>query len=89
MEKIYTALGLMSGTSLDGVDVSIIESNGINEYCVILDDYFIVDYGLKYDLLNYGKIYMDINNVFKNNYEQAFMYSSMERNINIGIRMVY
>ena len=64
--------------------------NGNNSFAdVILDDYFIVDYGLKYDLLNYGKIYMDINNVFKNNYEQAFMYSSMERNINIGIRMVY
>ena len=29
------------------------------------------------------------NNLFKNNYEQAFMYSSMGRNINIGIRMVY
>ena len=26
MEKIYTALGLMSGTSMDGVDASIISS---------------------------------------------------------------
>ena len=29
---------------------------------------------------------MDINNLFNNNYEQAFMYSSMGRNINIGIK---
>ena len=64
--------------------------NGNNSFAdVILDDYFIVDYSLKYDLLNYGKIYMDINNVFKDNYEQAYMYSSMGRNINIGIRIVY
>ena len=64
--------------------------NGNNSFAdVILDDYFIVDYSLKYNLLNYGKIYVDINNLFKNNYEQAFMYSSMGRSINIGIRMVY
>ena len=64
--------------------------NGNNSFAdVILDDYFIVDYSLKYNLLNYGKIYVDINNLFKNNYEQAFMYSSMGRNINIGIKMVY
>ena len=64
--------------------------NGNNSFAdVILDDYFTLDYGLKYDLLNYGEIYMDINNVFKNNYEQAFMYSSMGRNINIGIRKFY
>ena len=28
MGKIYTALGLMSGTSLDGVDFSIIKTDG-------------------------------------------------------------
>ena len=32
MGKIYTALGLMSGTSGDGIDASIVKSNGQNEY---------------------------------------------------------
>ena len=40
MGKIYTALGLMSGTSLDGVDVSIIESDGNKEFTSIFDKYF-------------------------------------------------
>ena len=33
-------MGLMSGTSLDGVDVSIIESDGNQDYTVIFDRYF-------------------------------------------------
>ena len=37
MEKIYTALGLMSGTSGDGVDISIITSDGIDQYSEILN----------------------------------------------------
>ena len=35
MGKIYCALGLMSGTSMDGVDASIIQSDGETSYNVI------------------------------------------------------
>ena len=40
MGKIYTALGLMSGTSMDGVDASIIQTDGKSNYKPILDKYF-------------------------------------------------
>ena len=43
MGKLYTALGLMSGTSLDGVDASIIISDGEKEYSSVLDRYFEYD----------------------------------------------
>ena len=53
MGKIYTALGLMSGTSGDGVDASIISSDGIDQYSEILNKYF------KYD----QKIYENLHNL--------------------------
>jgi anhydro-N-acetylmuramic acid kinase len=40
MGKIYSALGLMSGTSMDGVDASIIQSDGNTTYKVIFNKYF-------------------------------------------------
>ena len=40
MTKEYTSLGLMSGTSGDGVDTSIIQSDGNTKYQVIKDKYF-------------------------------------------------
>jgi len=53
MSKFYCSLGLMSGTSADGVDASIIQSDGDIKYKVILDKYF------KYD----QNIYKNIHNL--------------------------
>ena len=53
MGKIYTALGLMSGTSGDGVDASLISSDGTNQYSEIINRYF------KYD----QKIYENLHNL--------------------------
>ena len=43
MQKNWISLGLMSGTSGDGVDASIIETNGIDQYHVIKDKYYEYD----------------------------------------------
>ena len=40
MSKSYYSLGLMSGTSMDGVDASIIQSDGESKYKLIIDKYF-------------------------------------------------
>ncbi len=59
MGKIYTALGLMSGTSMDGVDASIINSDGNRDYSIKLNKYF--EYGdeLRQKLINIrSKIFM-------------------------------
>ena len=53
MQKNWTCLGMMSGTSGDGVDASIIKTNGINQYEIIEDKYF------EYD----SAIYKDIHNL--------------------------
>ena len=37
-KKLYTAIGLMSGTSMDGIDLSIISSDGYDEISNVLDD---------------------------------------------------
>ena len=52
MEKIYTALGLMSGTSMDGVDASMIQSDGNSKYSIKLDKYFEYGDDLRKKLVN-------------------------------------
>tara|TARA_Y100001958_G_C21156167_1_gene491140 strand:- start:29 stop:1177 length:1149 start_codon:yes stop_codon:yes gene_type:complete len=39
-KKVYTAIGLMTGTSMDGVDLSLIKSDGNKEFESILDNYY-------------------------------------------------
>ena len=53
MQKNWISLGLMSGTSGDGVDTSLITTNGTNKYEIIKDKYF------EYD----SEIYKDIHNL--------------------------
>ena len=52
MKKIYTSLGLMSGTSMDGVDASIIKSNGEDKYEVVFNQYFKYDEKIYEELVN-------------------------------------
>ncbi len=59
MHHQYTSLGLMSGTSGDGVDASVIKSNGIDHFEKIIDKYFEYDsyifrgiHSLKENILN-------------------------------------
>ena len=56
MQKKLISLGLMSGTSGDGVDASIIRTDGVNEYELINDKYF------EYD----SEIYRDIHSLKEN-----------------------
>ena len=53
MQKNWISMGLMSGTSGDGVDASVIQTNGIDQYQLIKDKYF------EYD----SKIYKDIHSL--------------------------
>ena len=47
MSKIYTALGTMSGTSLDGIDFSIIQTDGEDHLSLLDNNYLEFSNNLK------------------------------------------
>ena len=79
MEKFYTSLGLMSGTSMDGVDASVIRSDGENNYEPIFDKYFEYDEVIYSDLLNLR----DKINSTKDLSTNSYQISELERKITL------
>jgi len=79
MIKSYRSLGLMSGTSGDGVDASVIQSDGDSKYKVILNKYF------KYSQSTYEKIHSlkDKINTSKDLIKLAKPIKSLEKEITL------
>ena len=64
--------------------------NGNNSFKdVILDEFMVVDYTGVYNLYDKTNLFFNVNNIFNNNYEKAFMYSSMDRTVNVGFKSIF
>ena len=79
MGKIYTALGLMSGTSMDGVDASIISSDGNRQYSIKMDKYFEYSDELRQKLINIRNKVLLIDDL-KTHYNEI---KSLEREVTL------
>ncbi|MDC3184813.1 anhydro-N-acetylmuramic acid kinase [Candidatus Pelagibacter sp.] len=78
-QKLYTSIGLMSGTSMDGVDISIIQSDGQYQFYNILDEYFEYDVELQAELIKLRNLVLSENDLF----EYSKELGNLERKITV------
>ena len=78
-QKLFTSIGLMSGTSMDGVDISIIQSDGQYQFYNILDEYFEYDIDLQEELIGLRNLVVNQNDLIKNSKELG----NLERKITV------
>ena len=78
-KKLYTAIGLMSGTSMDGVDLSVISSDGCHQFSNILDDYYEYDKNLLNQLVRLRDLVSTKQDIIKNSEKLR----ELERNLTL------
>ncbi len=77
--KLYTSIGLMSGTSMDGVDLSIISSDGYDEFSNILDEYYEYDKNLQDQLVRLRDLVLTKKDLIQNSEKLR----ELERNLTL------
>ena len=55
----------------------------------MIDDYFVNDLSIKYNLWDTYNLFFNITNIFDEKYETTRDYSQMDRSLNIGLKRVY
>ena len=75
MSKEYTCLGMMSGTSGDGVDASIIQSDGLDKFTILKEKYYQYDENLFREYHDLKKKINSSNDLKKNSPTGSFCVS--------------